>query len=203
MTFGGSDDFRFEWHDYDLNALRDLCGHAVKKREDGDIENVRIKFLKALNDFESLVESSHYASIYALFSFVQFCLFHDFYDEAEDKMKKFLTNHQIELDDNHEQILQSVANLDHFFFLRKKDESSEILLTKAKIGFYNLYKSNAKSVLLNTLKISENLIEIYRRHDEFTKIEQKLFHMIEMNQAAKNLHESKIIFYKHDLVHLY
>ena len=202
MTFNGSDILRLEWHGYDLDALRDLCRHASKRAEDGDIDNARIMFLEALDGLGSLVGSCHYVCIDALSSFVQFCLSHNLYDEAEDKMKKSLSDHQIELGDHHEKTLQSAASLGHFFFLIEKNGNSEILLTRAKTGLYNLYKSNAESVLLNTLEINEDLIEIYTRYGEYTKVVQELLHMIEISKAAEGPHGIRVLHYKHELAHL-
>ncbi|KAI9702973.1 MAG: hypothetical protein M1836_008187 [Candelina mexicana] len=203
MTSSGSDILRLEWHGYDLDALRDLCRRAVKSGEDGDIDNARIMFLESLDGLEALVGSCHYLCIEALSSFVRFCLSNDFHDEAEDKMKKSLIDHQLELGDDHEQTLQSAASLGHFFFLRGKNGNSEILLTRARTGLYNLYKSNAESALLNTLQISEDLIEIYKRYGESTKAEQELLHMIETSKTAEGPNGDRVLTYKHDLAHLY
>ncbi len=200
-TFLGKDG-----HEYDLEALDDLHTRAIDEAEHRNHEQARTMFLETLDGYESLAGPCHYSTIKALSSFVSSCEISKSFDEANDRLQKSLSDHQMELGRQHKNTLESMARLGHFYIKQKKYGQSEINLTTAKIGLEDTFRLDPEASFIATKAITEDLIGIYEQQGNLERCEEEYLSAIsklEALQTTQTRYSDMIYDYKHSLVHVY
>ncbi len=200
-TFLGKDG-----HEYDLEALDDLHTRAIDEAENENHEQARMMFLETLDGYESLAGPCHYSTIKALSSFVSSCEILKSFDEANDRLRKSLYHHQMELGRQHKNTLESMARLGHFYMRQKRYGQSESNLMTAKFGLEDIFRLDPEASFIATKAINEDLMDIYEQQENFDRCEQEYLSAICKLEALQTTqkHYNKMIYdYKHSLAHVY
>ena len=192
-----------EWHGYGLAELQNLYHQATHLTERGEHERAHKDFLVALDGLETLFGPSHPSTIEALAAFVQFCSSQGFFDEAKDRMRKSLADHQTSLGEQHPKTLRAMARLGHFCKLRRQYIDGEILLIKAKIGLESFYKLDPEELYLNTCDIAIDLFDIFQEQSDSDRAEEECISLISKLEVLGEPYQKPLKNAKHNLVHLY